>query len=51
LRDFCGSKQKGRQLSKGTVLKRTEAIRLILRTYLSEKGFIRQRGHREEPSA
>ena len=36
------------QLSKGTVLKRTEAIRLILRTYLSEKGFIRPRVQRSQ---
>jgi Arc-like DNA binding domain len=29
------------QQSKGTMLTRTQAIRLILRTYLSEKGFVR----------
>jgi hypothetical protein len=28
------------QQSKGTMLTRTQAIRLILRTYLSEKGFV-----------
>jgi hypothetical protein len=31
------------QQSKGTMLTRTQAIRLILRTYLSENGFVRQR--------
>jgi Arc-like DNA binding domain len=31
------------QQSKGTMLTRTQAIRLILRTYLSEKGFMRER--------
>jgi hypothetical protein len=29
------------QQSKGTMLTRTQAIRLVLRTYLSEKGFVR----------
>ena len=29
------------QQSKGTMLTRSQAIRLILRTYLSEKGFVR----------
>jgi hypothetical protein len=28
------------QQSKGTMVTRTQAIRLILRTYLSEKGFV-----------
>ena len=36
------------QQSKGSVLTRTEAIRLILRAYLTEKGFIRRRDQREE---
>ena len=31
------------QQSKGTALTRTQAMRLILRTYLSEKGFVRRR--------
>jgi hypothetical protein len=42
------------QHSKGTFLTRSQAIRLILRTYLSEKGFTRERpkpadlaGHRD----
>jgi hypothetical protein len=32
------------QQSKGTMLTRSQAIRLILRSYLSEKGFARPRG-------
>lgn len=32
------------QQSKGTALTRTQAIRLILRTHLSENGFVRLRG-------
>jgi hypothetical protein len=36
------------QQSNGSVLTRTEAIRLILRAYLAEKGFIRRRDQGEE---
>ena len=36
------------QQSKGLVLTRNQAIRLILRAYLSEKGFIRRRDQPEE---
>ena len=36
------------QQSKGIALTRTQAIRLILRTYLSERGFVRRRDQHKE---
>jgi hypothetical protein len=41
IRDFDLEAFIADQRSKGTMLTRTEAIRLILRTYLSENGFLR----------